>query len=65
MFALDINYKYLIFNKAHVKEMKYAYDADISIGENILGYIPNEQDRLKAEINYKKVLKGGCLFYFG
>ncbi|MBW2204779.1 MAG: PAS domain S-box protein, partial [Deltaproteobacteria bacterium] len=58
MFALDKGYNYLSFNKAHVKAMKYAYDADIEIGQHILSYIPNEDDRLKAEKNYIRVLKG-------
>ncbi|MBT3242377.1 MAG: PAS domain S-box protein [Bacteroidetes bacterium] len=58
MFALDANYRYLSFNKAHVKEMKYIYDADIEIGRRIYHYMPNEEDRLLAEINYKRVLSG-------
>jgi len=58
MFALDANYNYLSFNKAHVKEMKYIYDADIEVGQHIFSYMLNEDDRLKAEINYNRVLKG-------
>ena len=58
MFALDKSYNYLSFNKAHVKAMKFAYDANIEIGRHILSYIPNEDDRLKAEKNYIRVLKG-------
>ncbi|MBF0379542.1 MAG: PAS domain S-box protein [Magnetococcales bacterium] len=58
MFALDKSYNYLSYNKAHVRTMKLVYDADIEIGKNILSYIPVDDDRLKAENNYIRVLKG-------
>lgn len=58
MFALDTNYNYLNFNKAHEKEMKNIYGADIKIGQPILDYIPNDDDRLKVVKSYKRVLKG-------
>lgn len=58
MFALDLNYNYLWFNKAHIKEMKFIYDADIEIGKHIIDYIPNEEDSAKVLINYKRVTKG-------
>jgi len=58
MFALDVNYNYLSFNQAHVKEMKFIYDADIEVGKFIFSFIPNKEDTQKAEINYKRVLKG-------
>lgn len=58
MFALDLNYNYLGFNKAHIKEMKFIYDTDIEIGKHIIDYIPNEEDRAKVLINYKRVTKG-------
>ncbi|MCP4457222.1 MAG: GAF domain-containing protein, partial [Cytophagales bacterium] len=58
MFALDTNYKYLSFNEAHVQEMKKVYGVDIEIGQYIMAYIPREDDRLKAETNYKRVLRG-------
>ena len=58
MFALDQNYNYLSFNKAHVKEMKAIYGVDIELGKHIFSYMPNKEDTVKAEINYKRVLKG-------
>jgi len=58
MFALDTNYNYLGFNNAHVVEMKKVYSADIEIGQHIFSYMPRKDDQLKAEINYKRVLKG-------
>lgn len=58
MFALDTNYNYLNFNKAHIKEMKLIYDVDIKVGQHILDLMPNEEDVQKAVINYKRVLKG-------
>ncbi len=62
IFALDRNYNYLSFNKAHIREMKKVYDADIEIGKHIFTYIPREDDRLKAEENYKRVLEGERFF---
>jgi len=58
IFVLDTDYNYLNFNMAHVREMKRVYDVDIEIGQHILTYIPREDDRLKAEENYKRVLQG-------
>ncbi|MCP4398787.1 MAG: AAA family ATPase [bacterium] len=58
MFALDTHYNYLSFNNAHAQEMKSIYGADIEVGRHIFTYVPNEDDRLKAEINYKRALKG-------
>jgi PAS domain S-box-containing protein len=39
IFSIDRNYRYLIFNKAHVDGMKYAYNKDIKIGMNYLDCI--------------------------
>ena len=58
IFALDTNYNYLCFNLSHVKVMKKVYGADIEIGHNNLMCIKKEGDRLRAEENYKRVLKG-------
>ncbi len=58
IFALDTSYNYLSFNMSHVKVMKKVYDADIEIGQNNLMYIQREDDRLRAEANYKRALKG-------
>ncbi len=58
IFVLDRSYNYLNFNTAHVKKMKEVYDADIEIGQNVLTYMTVEDDRLKAEENFKRVLKG-------
>ena len=58
IFALDTNYNYLSFNTSHVKVMKKVYDVDIEIGQNNLMYIQKEDERLRAEQNYKRVLKG-------
>lgn len=58
IFVLDTDYNYLNFNMAHVREMKRVYDADIEIGQHMLTYIPREDDRLKVEGSYKRVLQG-------
>lgn len=58
MFAIDRSYNYIGFNNAHKKEMKLLFDADIEIGQPILSYVDNENDRLKSEKNYERVLEG-------
>ncbi|MFK5856528.1 MAG: PAS domain S-box protein, partial [Bacteroidota bacterium] len=58
MFALDLDYKYLSFNKAHIKEMKLIYDSDIEIGHSLLNYIPTDEDQLNAIKNYERVVSG-------
>jgi len=58
IFALDKDYNYVSFNEAHKVEMKKIYNADIQIGQFIFSYMPNKEDQLKAEVNYKRVLCG-------
>jgi PAS domain S-box-containing protein len=58
MFALDTKYNYLSFNNAHAKEMKAIYGVDIEISQHVFSYMPNENDRLTAEKNYIRALKG-------
>jgi len=56
--ALDYNLNYLCFNESHATRMKKIYDIDIEIGQNIITYVPIEEDRLKMNENYKRVLNG-------
>ncbi len=58
IFALDKNFNYLSFNKAHVQEMKRVYGVDIEVGTNTLTHISREDDRKAIEKNYKRVLNG-------
>jgi PAS domain S-box-containing protein len=56
--SIDKNYHYQYFNRTHEMVMKKAYGATIAIGMNILECISNEEDRLKAKMNYDKALYG-------
>ncbi len=58
IFALDREFRYLGFNRAHIAEMKRVYGADIELGETVLDYIPRSDDRDKALENYARVLQG-------
>ena len=56
--AIDKDYKYLYFNKAHWDTMMFAYGKDIKIGMNILDCITNDEDRKAAKDNYDRAMKG-------
>lgn len=58
VFAIDREYKYLFFNKAHWEAMKFAYNADVNTGMNILDCITSDDDRKLAKKNYKRSLMG-------
>jgi len=59
--SIDKDYKYLLFNKAHVDAMKFAYNADIKIGVNILECISKDGDRKLLKENFDRALKGESL----
>lgn len=56
--SIDKNYNYLYFNECHKAAMVYAYGKDVKIGMNLLDCITNEEDKIKAKINYDKALNG-------
>ena len=56
--SIDKNYNYLYFNECHKAIMVYAYGKDVKIGMNLLDCITNEEDKIKAKINYDKALNG-------
>lgn len=58
IFSLDKNYNYLMFNKAHSDVMKYAWDADVRPGMNIIDCIPVQEERMMAKNNYDRALNG-------
>lgn len=58
VFAIDIAYRYLFFNKAHWDSMKFAYDMDVKPGMNILECITSDTDRKLARENYDRALRG-------
>jgi PAS domain S-box-containing protein len=56
--SIDLNYRYLYFNKVHKHDMKMAYNVDVELGMNILDGITSDDDRLVAKENYDRALRG-------
>ncbi len=58
IFSIDQDYLYLYFNKAHMDDMKFAYNSDIKIGTNILDYVSSDEDRKLLKVNFDRALRG-------
>ncbi|WP_319548239.1 PAS domain-containing protein [Desulfogranum marinum] len=58
IFALDCNYKYLVFNMNHCQTMKKIWGVTIELNSNMLDYIKSDNDREKAKNNFDRTLKG-------
>ena len=59
VWSLDKEYNYTFFNNAHKTAMKKVWNADISIGSNIISYI-NDPDYIGiVKENYRILLQGG------
>ncbi len=58
VFALDTNYCYSAFTKAHKLVMRNLWGVDIKVGDNMLDYINLKEDRNKAYNNFKRCLSG-------
>ena len=58
IFALDRSYRYLAFNRAHADTMKGIWGADIAVGQCMLDSIGREDDRVRAEANFSRALRG-------
>ena len=58
IFALDCKYRYLAFNKNHQLTMKQIWGVEIVLGNSMLDYINNFDDRLKAKNNFNRALQG-------
>lgn len=58
MFALDTNYRYLIFNKKHKETMLSIWGKEIEVGMSMLDVFSKHEDCYKAKENFDKVLDG-------
>lgn len=58
IFALDPHYKYLAFNRNHRQTMKRIWGVEITMGDCMLDFIRNPDDRLKAKKNFDRALSG-------
>ncbi len=58
VFSVDKNYCYTSFNRQHAKTMKALYGAVIKVGNSLLDYHSNSQDRKLAKKYLDRALKG-------
>ncbi|MDD1750051.1 MAG: ATP-binding protein, partial [Methanothrix sp.] len=58
VFALDKDYRYLAFNQNHKNTMLAIWGVEIKIGANMLDYITDPADRIKAKRNFDRALAG-------
>jgi PAS domain S-box-containing protein len=58
VFAINKEYQYLFFNKAHLDSMKFAYNKDVKEGMNILECITKDDDRQLLKANFDRALRG-------
>jgi len=58
MFALDSDFNYISFNNGHVQAMKAFWDADISIGDNMLSFVSLQSEQEKAKSLFTRALNG-------
>lgn len=57
-FAVDRQYRYFVFNQAHVRAMKTFYGADIRVGESILSYYSDADALEQVQHNLDEALAG-------
>ncbi len=62
VFSLDRNYCYTSFNKAHARNMRSLYNAEIKIGHSLFEYQTVAEDRERAQKNIDRVLSGEQIF---
>ncbi len=58
VFSVDRKYCYTSFNKQHAEVMKNLYGVEIELGQNLLDYHTNPDDRLSAKKNIDRALRG-------
>lgn len=58
IFAVDKKYCYLFFNEKHKLEMNKLYCVDIKIGDKILDFINDNDEKLLLEKNFEKGFRG-------
>jgi PAS domain S-box-containing protein len=57
VYSIDVNYKYLYFNKAHSDRMKSVFNSNVQLGENVFNITSKEVlNVIKA--NYDRALQG-------
>ncbi len=61
IFSVDRNYRYTSFNLRHAEVMKALFGADIEIGHSILDYHTNPDNRISAQTNIDRTLRGESL----
>ncbi len=58
IYAIDLNYNYLSFNKFHVKSMKGYYNIDITLSDNFLDILTNDVIKKRIKTSFDRALSG-------
>jgi len=58
VFALDCEYRYVYFNKAHAEAMRGGYGTEIALDRPVIDFITKAADRVVALSNFERVLSG-------
>lgn len=58
VFALDKEYRYILYNKLHSETIKNIWGSDISLNQCMLDIITSDADKTKARKNFDKCLSG-------
>ncbi len=58
IFALDSEYRYILFNETHKRNMKIKYGRDIEMGKSILEYVKIDEDLGMGKQMFGMALKG-------
>ncbi|MBP1772294.1 MAG: sensor histidine kinase response regulator [Holophagaceae bacterium] len=58
VFAVDRQYRYIIFNREHAASMKALYGVEIDVGQSLLECMSVPEDRRTAQANLDRALRG-------
>ena len=58
VFALDRDYRYIVFNELHRREMATVWKADIKVGDRILDFVSLPPARESMAASFRRVLSG-------
>jgi EAL domain-containing protein (putative c-di-GMP-specific phosphodiesterase class I) len=62
IFAVDLEYRYSIFNSQHADVMRALYGVDIELGRSILDYQSSSEDHVLSKKNLDRALAGERFF---
>lgn len=65
IYVLDRDLRYLEYNVPHAEGMLEQWHADIAVGDYLLGYITDDEQRAALEATYARVLAGETVYEHG